>query len=103
MSNSAFMRGEGTFAAVRRPMAAFRAWRSCTVLFHHGCAAETRSDDSALRDNRGLLLQLLGLIVRDQRLDQRLDLAVHDLIELVDRKPDTVIGEPVLREIVGAD
>src|SRR5258708_39277418 len=36
MRSSAFMRGEGTPAAVRRSTAAFRDGRSCTSLFHHG-------------------------------------------------------------------
>ncbi len=29
------MRGEGTQEEVSRSTAAFRAWRSCTTLFHH--------------------------------------------------------------------
>jgi hypothetical protein len=32
------MRGEGTFALVSSSTAAFKAWRSCTSLFHHGDA-----------------------------------------------------------------
>src|SRR5467141_354018 len=36
MRSSAFMRGEGTLADVRRSTADFREWRSCTSLFHHG-------------------------------------------------------------------
>jgi len=32
------MRGEGTCAAVSCSTAAFRDWRSCTVLFQHGKA-----------------------------------------------------------------
>jgi hypothetical protein len=35
------MRGEGTRAAVSRSIAEFKAWRSCTLLFHHG-DTETR-------------------------------------------------------------
>ena len=35
------MRGEGTRAAVSRSIAEFKAWRSCTLLFHHG-VTETR-------------------------------------------------------------
>jgi hypothetical protein len=30
------MRGEGTRAEVSRSTAEFKAWRSCTSLFHHG-------------------------------------------------------------------
>src|SRR5216684_7928161 len=36
MRSSAFMRGEGAPAAVRRSNAAFRACLNCTYLFHHG-------------------------------------------------------------------
>lgn len=34
------MRAEGTCSAVRRSIAALRAWRSCTNLFHHGSTGE---------------------------------------------------------------
>jgi hypothetical protein len=114
------MRGEGTCALISRSTAEFRAWRSCTVLFHHGdaeknqirgearncrsfcsessgamaqTAAELRSAWTAGADvptqpwtgegarphtirashnAGGLLLQLLRLIVRGQRFDNRL-------------------------------
>ena len=56
-----------------------------------------------LNNGGGFLLQLFSLIVRDERFDQRLDFAVHDGIELVDSEADAVVGESVLREIVGAD
>jgi len=42
------MRGEGTRAAVSRSTAAFRAWRSCTLLFHHG-AGDCRSKSQMQR------------------------------------------------------
>src|ERR1035441_7942367 len=35
--SSAFMRGEGICTEVSHWLAAFRDWRSCTSLFHHGC------------------------------------------------------------------
>ncbi len=35
------MRADGTPAEVSRSTAEFKAWRSCTLLFHHG-VAETR-------------------------------------------------------------
>src|SRR5438477_8671315 len=41
--------------------------------------------------------------MRRQRFDKRLELAIHDGIELVDSEPDPVIGEPVLREVIGSD
>jgi len=41
---------------------------------------------------RRLLLQLLGLVVRDQRVDDRLELAIHYLLQLVDGEADAMIG-----------
>src|SRR5579864_3996159 len=52
---------------------------------------------------RGFALQLLGLVVRNQAVDDRLQLAVHDLGELMDGEADAVVGDTVLREVVGAD
>src|ERR1700730_13980144 len=57
-----------------------------------------RSDDAG-----GFLFQLLGLIVSRERINQRLQFAVHHRFELVDGESDAVIGETVLREVVGAD
>ncbi len=39
----------------------------------------------------------------DQRIDDGLQAAFHDQVELVQREADAVIGEAVLREVVGAD
>src|SRR5439155_11331088 len=47
--------------------------------------------------------ELLGLVMRDQRVDDVVDLAVHHAVELVKVQTDAVVGEPVLREVVGAD
>src|SRR5450432_209612 len=49
------------------------------------------------------LLKFFRLVVRGERLDQRLNFPVHHLLELVDGEADAVVGKPVLREIVGAD
>src|SRR5580658_4231381 len=57
-----------------------------------------RSDRS-----RGFLFQFFRLIVRCQRFDQGLELAIHYGFELVDSESDAVIGEAVLREVVSAD
>src|SRR6266403_2811873 len=52
MSSSAFMRGEGTPAAVRRSTAAFRDWRSCTSLFHHGdLEARRKTNDRKIEES----------------------------------------------------
>src|SRR6266568_1751200 len=50
-----------------------------------------------------LLLQRLRLEVRGDRLDDRIEIALQDLRQAVDGEVDAVIGETVLREIVGAD
>jgi hypothetical protein len=129
MRSSALRRGDGTWAEVRRSIAALRTCRSCTPLFHHedtgegatqGChwllaAVELRSAWTgeapvptltlplASHYACGFLLHLLGLIVCGQRIDNRLQLAVHHLLKLMNGKSDTVIGQAVLREIVGAN
>jgi len=41
--------------------------------------------------------------MRDEAVDERAELAVHDFGQLMERKADAVIGDAVLREIVGAD
>src|SRR5579862_2456473 len=56
-----------------------------------------------LRDGGRFLLQFLGLVVGDERVDDGLEFAVHYVGELVDRETDTVVGDAVLREVVGAD
>ena len=48
-------------------------------------------------------LQLLGLIVGDEGIDNGLQTAFHDQVELVQSEADAVVGEAVLREVVGAD
>ena len=54
---------------------------------------------------RGLrfAFQLLGLVVRDERVDDGLQAAFQNQVELVQRKADAVAGEAVLREVLGAD
>src|ERR1051325_319408 len=64
------------------------------------CAVMAASDESALL---GLLLQLFRLVKRGQRVDDRLELAIHDEVKLVQRQPDPVIRHAVLREVVGAN
>ena len=39
----------------------------------------------------------------DERLDHRIQSTFHDLTQFVDGEIDTVIGDPPLRIIVGAD
>src|SRR5579862_7361944 len=51
----------------------------------------------------GAVLEGLGLEVRAQALDDVLDVTVHDARQVVLREADAVIGDAVLREVVGAD
>src|SRR5882762_1400311 len=50
-----------------------------------------------------LLFHFFGLVVCRQRFDNGLQLTVHHFGELVDREADAVVGDAVLREVVGAD
>src|SRR5262245_58119852 len=52
---------------------------------------------------RLLALQRLGLVVRAQRVDHVVDVSVDDRLQVVLGEPDPVIGQPILREVVGAD
>src|SRR4029079_5030410 len=51
----------------------------------------------------GDLGEAIGLVGHDQGVDQPVDLAVHDAGERRQVEPDPVIGDPVLREVIGAD
>src|SRR5262245_60046964 len=48
-------------------------------------------------------LQLLRLMVGDQAVDERRELAVDDTIEIVQRQVDAMVGHAPLWEVVGAD
>src|SRR5690242_8798617 len=50
-----------------------------------------------------LLLQFFCLVIRCERIDQRIEPAFHHLIQLVHRETDPVIGNAILREIIGPD
>ena len=49
-----------------------------------------------------LVAELLAVVV-DQRVGHRLQVAGDDLVEVVQREADAVVGEAVLREVVGAN
>jgi len=51
----------------------------------------------------GFGLQLLRLIVCDERVDEWVEIAFHHEVELVNRQADAVISDAVLFEVVGAD
>src|SRR5215468_5101417 len=86
-SVSAFNRGEPTSED-----------SSCCAADASACFSRTVSG----QDFR-LLFQLLGLVVRDQSVDQRLEPAIHELRQLVDCIADAMIGDAVLREVVSAN
>src|SRR5262245_30055659 len=47
--------------------------------------------------------ELLGLVLGGERVEDLVQLAVHDAVDLVEREVDAVIGDAALREVVGAD
>lgn len=50
-----------------------------------------------------LVRELFGLMFLIERPDQLLHVAVHDIIELVQGKVDTVIGDAALGKVVSSD
>src|SRR5688572_2503000 len=58
---------------------------------------------STLSEPSLFALQALGLVPGDDRAHQLLEIAVDDAVQLVQREPDAVVGDAVLREVVGAD
>src|SRR5205085_7795545 len=51
----------------------------------------------------GELGELLGLEFARQCVEQLVELAVHDALDLVEREVDAMVGDPALREVVGTD
>ena len=49
------------------------------------------------------MLEAFGFVVRGQAIHERPDFAFHDIGELMKRETDAVIGDAVLREVVGAN
>src|SRR5882672_6595718 len=62
--------------------------------------AFTPGPASTLIGERG---ELLGLVLGEQRLRQLEEIAVHDVVDLVEGETDAVIGDPSLRKIISAD
>src|SRR5579871_2628867 len=50
-----------------------------------------------------LMRQLLGLVLLVERRDELVQVAVHHVVELVEREVDAMVGDAALRKIVGAD
>jgi len=51
----------------------------------------------------GFLLHFLSLIVGGQRLDQRLQLPIHNFLKLMDGQANAVVRNAVLRKVVSPD
>ena len=47
-------------------------------------------------------MQFLGLLTGGEGVDDVVQIAVHDLVEIVYRQADPVVGAAVLREVIGA-
>src|ERR1700681_2601354 len=65
-SSSAFMRGEGTPADVRRSNAEFREWRSCTSLFQHGDTSTAKNNRKKIEESHESLLRMQSRFERRQ-------------------------------------
>src|SRR5215204_2819716 len=63
----------------------------------------TPSPDPKFSGGDGLGLELLGLVVRDEGVDELVERALHDEVELVDGEADAVVADAVLLEVVGAN
>ena len=48
-------------------------------------------------------LQLFSLLAGGKGIDYLVQIAVHDLFQIVDGQPDAMVGAAVLREVIGAD
>src|SRR5208282_1730484 len=70
-------------------------------------ASASRSAASATSSSSRLIIastdQLRGQVRGRQRVDHRVEVTVDDLVEVVGLVAHTVIGDAVLREVVGAD
>src|SRR5690606_19147778 len=64
------------------------------------CSSERRVATASVVTQRS---QLLGLMLGTQCADQFVEVAFHDLTQLVQGEIDAVIGDPPLREVVGAN
>src|SRR4051812_47977598 len=98
-SSSASSRGDSEPAARNRSVPSFRSWP--VVSPRGGPTVPSRSDAATDRvRQRPEAVRLVGHL---QRVDQVVEVAVHDPRQVVDRLPDPVVGHPVLREVVGPD
>src|SRR5215831_2666894 len=113
--SSASVRGDSTPASASRVVATATSSRSrLTVLPRSPPGAPlARSRGWSCGGSAGgpggrprrtpLLGDLLGAVGGRQGVDHRVEVPVDDLIQVVGLVADPVIGDPVLREVVGAD
>src|SRR5262249_39446601 len=93
-SRSASSSGEAMPAARRRIVA---SCRSCLTV---GAA---REDTAVVRLADGRFLELLGLVVGDERVHDLVQVAVQHVLQAVQREADAVVRDARLLEVVGAD
>src|SRR5712692_11092176 len=74
------------------------------------CSSRRCGSDPNCQRRRSILgrlrrprLQLLALVVDDERFDDVVEPAVHDTVQLMQGEADAVVGDAVLGEVVSAD
>src|SRR4030088_3092975 len=76
-------------------------------VFQQACALEQRFTYREHGRSRSggfaFISEPSGLVVSGERADDRVQASFHYLIELVESKADAMVGDAVLREVVGAD
>src|SRR4051794_8404605 len=77
-----------TFASTR-PMASVASSSAAFTVYMSGVLAQAR--------------QLLGLVLRGERAGDLVQIAAHDLVDLVQGEVDAMVGHAALREVVRAD
>src|ERR1700677_3803841 len=81
-------------------VAARRARAACSASAMVACAL---CNSSGFRTLIPITLEALGLVVRNEGIDSRLQLAFHHFGQLMVGEPDTMVGKPVLRKVVSTD
>ena len=89
-SSSASSRGESL-----RPSSARAPLRNSSATVLGGVKSRARL--------LNLLRQFFGLVFLIQRTNQLIEVAVHDIVELVEREIDAMVGDSALRKIIGAN
>src|SRR5437870_13326143 len=76
------------------------SWRS---RYRVACTSTSEGRISAGRRGRAVAAQLLRAFLREQRVDELVEVAVEHRLQLVRRDADAMVGHAVLREVVGPD